>query len=167
MSVLGHVLSMCVHLNGTWKQPYIPFNQQPLFFYLFHVYRKKLRGKRFHVLLFPSPIPLFLILYDLFIYLSLYLFIYLFIQAVPGLSCGTQDLRCGMRASQLWHSDFQLRHSDSQLWRACRIQFPDQGLNPGPLHWEYGVLPTGPPGKSLCDIFNISMLHLFQLMSQY
>ena len=27
-------------------------------------------------------------------------------------------------------------------------KFPDQGLNPGPLHWEHGVLDTGPPGKS-------------------
>ena len=25
---------------------------------------------------------------------------------------------------------------------------PDQGLNPGPLRWEHGVLATGPPGKS-------------------
>ena len=23
-----------------------------------------------------------------------------------------------------------------------------QGSNPGPLHWEHGVLATGPPGKS-------------------
>ena len=29
---------------------------------------------------------------------------------------------------------------------ACGIQFPDQGLNPGPLHWEVRVLATGPPG---------------------
>ena len=27
-------------------------------------------------------------------------------------------------------------------------QFPDQGLNPCPLHWKCGVLTTGPPGKS-------------------
>ena len=26
--------------------------------------------------------------------------------------------------------------------------FPTQGSNPGPLHWEHGVLTTGPPGKS-------------------
>ena len=26
---------------------------------------------------------------------------------------------------------------------ACGIYFPDQGLNPGPLHWEPGVLATG------------------------
>ena len=31
---------------------------------------------------------------------------------------------------------------------ACGIQFPDQGLNLGPLHWEHGVLATGPPGKT-------------------
>ena len=44
-------------------------------------------------------------------------------------------LRCSMRTSQLRH--------------ACGIQFPDQGSNPGPLHWEHGVLPIGPPGRSL------------------
>ena len=33
-----------------------------------------------------------------------------------------------------------------KIW-ACGIQFPDQGSNPGPLHWELGVLATGPPGK--------------------
>ena len=26
--------------------------------------------------------------------------------------------------------------------------FPDQGLNPHPLHWKRRVLTTGPPGKS-------------------
>ena len=30
---------------------------------------------------------------------------------------------------------------------ACGIYFPDQGSNLGPLHWEHGVLATGPPGK--------------------
>ena len=62
-------------------------------------------------------------------------YLFIFILAAPGLSCGTWDL--------------QLRHVDSQLWHACRIQFPDQGSNLGPLHWEHGVLPTGPPRKSL------------------
>ena len=28
------------------------------------------------------------------------------------------------------------------------LKFPDQGLNPGPLNWDRGVLSTGPPGKS-------------------
>ena len=32
---------------------------------------------------------------------------------------------------------------------ACGIQFPDQGSNLGPLHWEHRVLTTGPPRKSL------------------
>ena len=37
---------------------------------------------------------------------------------------------------------------------SCNIQTlscsmsPDQGLNPGPLHWEHRVLATGPPGES-------------------
>ena len=30
----------------------------------------------------------------------------------------------------------------------CGIEFPDQGLNMRPQHWEYRVLATGPPGKS-------------------
>ena len=29
------------------------------------------------------------------------------------------------------------------------IWFPDQELNPDPLHWERGVLATGLPGESL------------------
>ena len=31
-------------------------------------------------------------------------------------------------------------------------QFPNQGLNPHPLHWTQGVLTTGPPEKPLCFI---------------
>ena len=34
------------------------------------------------------------------------------------------------------------------LIAACRIEFPDQGWNPGFLHWEYGVLANGQAGKS-------------------
>ena len=34
------------------------------------------------------------------------------------------------------------------LVAACGIQFPDQGLNPGPLHWEHGVSATQPQEKS-------------------
>ena len=34
------------------------------------------------------------------------------------------------------------------LCAAHVIQFPDQGSNPGPLHWKQGALATGPPGKS-------------------
>ena len=35
----------------------------------------------------------------------------------------------------------------------CGIQFPNQGSNPGPQHWEMRVLATGPPGQSLNFIF--------------
>ena len=39
------------------------------------------------------------------------------------------------------------------LAAARGISFPDQGLNPGPLHWEREVLATGPPGKSEISLF--------------
>ena len=65
------------------------------------------------------------------IFLNIYLFIYL---APPRLSCGMQALL--VAACEL-------------LVAACRIYFPDQGSNPGRVHWEHGVLATGPQGKSL------------------
>ena len=34
------------------------------------------------------------------------------------------------------------------LAAAYGIQFPDQGSNLGPLHWEHRPLASGPPGKS-------------------
>ena len=37
---------------------------------------------------------------------------------------------------------------------ACGTWFPDQGSNPGPLHWECGVLATGPSGRSLHSGFH-------------
>ena len=37
---------------------------------------------------------------------------------------------------------------------ACGIWFPDQGLTLGPVHWEFRVLVTGPPGKSL--VYNVA-----------
>ena len=33
--------------------------------------------------------------------------------------------------------------------------FPDQGLNPGPLHWENDVLTTGPRGSPSNTAFSI------------
>ena len=39
------------------------------------------------------------------------------------------------------------------LSAACGIWFPDQGWNLGSLHWEYGVLATGPTGKCLSEHF--------------
>ena len=41
---------------------------------------------------------------------------------------------------------------------ACGIQFPNQGLNLGPLHWDPGVLATGPPGKSPTLVLVSSLL---------
>ena len=32
---------------------------------------------------------------------------------------------------------------------------PDQGLNPGLLHWELGVSAAGPPEKSLGNIVSL------------
>ena len=61
--------------------------------------------------------------------------------AVLGLTCSMQDLPS------------LLQHVRS-LAVACGIQFPDQGLNPGPLHWERGVLATEPPEKSFSDRFS-------------
>ena len=67
----------------------------------------------------------------------------------------------GCAESQLWQpgsfsfgsSAPQQWHVNSQLWHARGIQFPDQGSNPGPLHWECGVLTTVPPGKSPSSTF--------------
>ena len=65
--------------------------------------------------------------------------------APPSLSSGTQDLR-----SSLQHVG-SLVATCGLLAVACGI--PDQGLNPGLLHWECGVLATGLPGKSLSTAF--------------
>ena len=44
----------------------------------------------------------------------------------------------------------------------CGIQFPDQGLNPGALHWEQRVPTTGPQGKSLSFFFYISSSNIWE-----
>jgi len=41
---------------------------------------------------------------------------------------------------------------------ACGILFPEQGPNLGSLHWEHRTLTTGPPGKSLEDVFENFLL---------
>ena len=62
----------------------------------------------------------------------------------------------GCAGSQLWHLASSFRRAgsfrcsmNSQLRHACGTQFPNQGLNLGPLHWEHGLLPTGPPEKPM------------------
>ena len=122
---------------------------------------------------FVDLVLYFLLLFKSFLFLKNIL---KFILAAPGLSCGTWDLRCGMRDFQLRHAGFLLAACrlfsgsmrtlscgmwTSQLQHVCRIQFPDQGSNPGPLHWEHGVLPTGPPGKSLFKSFAHFLVGLF------
>ena len=39
---------------------------------------------------------------------------------------------------------------------AYKIQFPDQRLNLGPLHWERGVVATEPSGKFPYSFFNLN-----------
>ena len=105
------------------------------------VIRKK---QQLCILPFLTPIVLlalviFALISVILFYLFLKIFIYLF----------------GCARSQLQHTGSSLPHAGS-LVAACGllvaaygIQFPDQGSNPGPLHWERGILTTGPPGKSL------------------
>ena len=56
---------------------------------------------------------------------------------------------------------------------ACRIQFPDQGLNLGSLCWKHRVLITGPPGNSPhcsfdCIFLIVSdMKHLFICLNKF
>ena len=44
-----------------------------------------------------------------------------------------------------------LQHGESScsMWPPVLCSDPGLGSNPGPLHWEGGILATGPPGKSL------------------
>ena len=46
----------------------------------------------------------------------------------------------------LWHEG-SLVATRKLLAVVHGISFPDQGWDPGPLHWECGILATGPPGK--------------------
>ena len=43
------------------------------------------------------------------------------------------------------------------LFQRVGSQFSDQGSNPCPLPWEYGVLTIGPPGKSLDGFYYITI----------
>ena len=90
--------------------------------------------------------------------------------------CFYKKIYCvfGCTRSQLWHVG-SLVTACEFLVVACSIQFPDQGLSTGPLHWELRVLATGPPGKSptflLCIFAALSLpvdtvLHLQQHLSQ-
>ena len=98
-------------------------------------------------------------------HLNIYLFIYF--------GCTVSQLRhagsslchvpCGTRDLQLRHVGlFSCGMQTSQLQHACGIQFSDQGLNPGSPHWERGVLPNEPPGKSPGTSVQHSYSHLIR-----
>ena len=76
--------------------------------------------------------------------------------------------------SQLWHAGHlwsllrcvgSLIAACRLLVKACGIWLPDQGSNPGPLHWELGFLPTGPPGSPSLAIWNSMIWELAALTS--
>ena len=69
------------------------------------------------------------------------------------MALGIVSLHCDMRDLWLWHLNSVV---------ACGIEFPDQGLNLGPLHGEHGVLATGPPEKLLMWSF---LNNLFEIAS--
>ena len=58
----------------------------------------------------------------------------------------------GCTGSQLQHAG-SLAAAFKHLVAACGIQFPDEGSNPGPLHWKGRVSATGPPGKCPYSVF--------------
>ena len=76
----------------------------------------------------------------------------------------------GCAESQLHHkgsSIFIVACRILQLWHvnsvtACGFQFPDQRLNPSPLHWELRALATGATGKSQ-SVFKASFYLLLLL----
>ena len=82
-------------------------------------------------------------------------YLFIWVHWVLAAACGIFILTFIMNP-QLQHVEyfFKLWHVES-LDVACKLLscsmwdlVPDQGSNLGPLHWELGVLATGPPGKS-------------------
>ena len=59
-----------------------------------------------------------------------------------GFSLCTRDLPSSLQHEGSLDATWKL------LVVTCGIQLPDQGSNLHPLHWQYGVLATGAPGKS-------------------
>ena len=50
--------------------------------------------------------------------------------------------------SRTWLSDFYFHLVSLSLSWSMWDLIPDQGVNPGPLHWEHRVIAAGPPAKS-------------------
>ena len=57
--------------------------------------------------------------------------------------------------------DLQLGRANSQLWHAGSSSLTRDGT-PAPLHWELGVLATGPPGESQTQCFLTAFLSFLQ-----
>ena len=70
-----------------------------------------------------------------------YLFSLIWLQQVSGVACRVFTAACGTLSC------------GEQTLRACWIHFPDQELNPGPLHWDCRVLAPGLPRKSQAFYF--------------
>ena len=67
--------------------------------------------------------------------------------AALGLSCSMQGLRASVKHME------SLVVACKLLTVACGVSFPDQGWDPDPLHWEDGILATGPPpGHTICGL---------------
>ena len=60
----------------------------------------------------------------------------------PESQCGTWELRSSLKYAR------SLAAACKLLVGACGFWFPHQGSNPSFLHWEHGLLATGPPRKS-------------------
>ena len=83
-----------------------------------------------HVLLSKTPsyqmqgeTPLLVVLQNICLFI---LKIFICLTLLVGLGCNMWALSCGMQDLVPW-----------------------PGIEPGPLHWEHGVLTAGPPGKVL------------------
>lgn len=63
-----------------------------------------------------------------------------------GSSAGTGIFK--PTASELLVAAHQLLVGMQTLSYGMSVLVPPPGLNPGPLHWELGVLAKGPPEKS-------------------
>ena len=67
----------------------------------------------------------------------------------------------GLAGSQLGHiGSLIFTVALGLLAVAYGIQFTGEGSNPGPPHWEHGVLATGPPGKSHI-LFKQNVINIF------
>ena len=84
----------------------------------------------------PNQLTCFLKFIYLFIWLHLIL-----VAALGIFSCSIQTCRCSMQDLAPW-----------------------PGIKPGHLHWEWGGLATGPPGKSLTSLIYRLLLKLSPFM---